>query len=509
MYAVARLLGGGRRLGGIGVCVMTDDFEEDFRAPEPATRRALAHRLAVAQAEGRAPSVVAAVVREGRVVWCAARGELPPGSPADRVQYRIGSITKTLTAVAVMRLRDEGLIDLGDPLGVHLPTPHGGEATIAQLLSHSGGLAAEARGPWWERTPGDLRPELADIFGEPPYETPLKHPAGRRHHYSNPGYALLGALVERLRGAPWFEVLRQEVLEPLGMRRTTFAPLAPHATGWAVHPHADVRQPEPAVDTGRMAPAGQLWSTAADLSAFAAFLLAGDEGVLGAASLAEMRAPAVAPEARDWDAAYGLGMQLWRRDGRMLSGHSGSMPGFLAAVYASPAERLAAVALANATSGPLMGTLATDLLAEVAAREPAMPGPWRPMPGADADPELVALTGVWYWGTNASELRLHAGRELTLGPVGGAGAVRGSRFVPRAEADGGGWLGREGYYAGEVLRVVRRADGSVSHLDLGTFVFTRTPYDPDPGTGVPGGADRAGWVGGDGGGGGGGGGVTP
>jgi hypothetical protein len=215
--------------------------------------------------------------------------------------------------------------------------------------------------------------------------------------------------------------------------------------------------------------------------------------VLSAASLAEMRAPAVAPEARDWDVSYGLGMQLWRRDGRLLSGHSGSMPGFLAAVYTSPADRLAGVALANATSGPYMGTLATDLIAEVASREPALPEPWRPMPGADADPELVALTGAWYWGTYAYELRLHAGRELTLGPGGGAVAVRGSRFVPRPEADGGGWLGQEGYYAGEVLRVVRRADGSVSHLDLGTFVFTRTPYDPD--AGVPGGADPAGWVG--------------
>lgn len=79
--------------------------------------------------------------------------------------------------------------------------------TIAQLLSHTGGLAAETPGPWWERTPGELRPELADVLGEEPF----KHTPGTRHHYSNPGYTLLGSLVEALRGKPWEEVLRAEV----------------------------------------------------------------------------------------------------------------------------------------------------------------------------------------------------------------------------------------------------------------------------------------------------------
>lgn len=492
----------------------TDGVDPAEASLLPATRRALAHRVAVAQATGRAPSVVAAVVRQGRLVWCGGRGELPPGDVAN-VQYRIGSITKTLTAVMVMRLREEGLVDLDDPLGAHLPSaPHGRDATIAQLLSHAAGLSAEARGPWWERTPGELRPELADIFGEPPYEAAQKHPVGRRHHYSNPGYALLGALVEQVRGAPWFEVLRREVLRPLGMNRTTLLPVAPHVDGWAVHPHADLRQPEPAVDTGRMAPAGQLWSTVGDLARLAAFLLGdipgdgpGDDGpdgagrVLSPASLAEMRVPAVPPEPGDWDDGYGLGLQLWRRHGftagdqhggeRVLAGHGGSMPGFLAGLWTSPTDRLAAVAVANATSGPAPGGLAAALIAEVASREPTPPAPWRPMPAADADPELLALTGTWYWGTRPYLLRLHAGRQLSLVQIDNASTTRASRFVPRPEVDGGGWVGLDGYYAGETLRVVRRDDGPVSHLDLGTFVFTRRPY--DPGAAVPGGVDPAGW----------------
>jgi CubicO group peptidase (beta-lactamase class C family) len=455
---------------------MTEAFAELL----PATRRALYHRLATEQAHGRAPSTVAAVVRDGRPVWSAGRGTVDGQVPDDAVQYRIGSVTKTFVAVLVLRLRDEGLLDLGDRLAEHLPTPAGGTATLAQLLSHSGGLAAEARGPWWERTPGTLRPELADIFGE----RPQRHPAGRRFHYSNPGYALLGALVARLRGRPWFDVLRAEVLAPLGMDNTTLLPRSPHAEGWAVHPYADVVRPEPAVDTGRMAPAGQLWSTTGDLARFAGFLAAGDDRVLGADSLAELRMPAVAPEATDWDAAYGLGTQLLRRDGRLLAGHSGSMPGFVAGLWTSPDDGLAAVAMANATSGVMASRLAAELLGIVADREPVIAEPWRPMP--DVDARLVALAGTWYWGTLAHTLRVRAGRVLELGPVADGG--RRSRFRPGGED---AWTGLEGYFAGETLRVVCRTDGTVSHLDLGTFVFTREPYDPE--APVPGGTDPGGW----------------
>lgn len=191
----------------------------------PGTRRALLHRIAVAQSEGRAPSLVAAVVRGGKAVWNGARTSVDGHGPDENVQYRIGSITKTFTAVLVLRLRDEGLLDLGDPLEKHVPGTGAGEATIFQLLAHTGGLAAESPAPWWERTPGSLRPELADVLGEQPY----RHPVGRRHHYSNPGYTLLGALVEEVRGAPWEEVLRREVLEPLGLHRTSGSPQAPHA----------------------------------------------------------------------------------------------------------------------------------------------------------------------------------------------------------------------------------------------------------------------------------------
>ncbi|MEV7995359.1 serine hydrolase domain-containing protein [Streptomyces sp. NPDC086077] len=450
----------------------------------PGTRRALLHRLAVAQSEGRAPSMVAAVVRDGRAVWHGARSSVDGEVPDENVQYRIGSITKTFTAVLVLRLRDEGLLDLDDRLEKHLSGTSAGEATIAELLAHTSGLAAESPAPWWERSPGSLRPELSDVLGERPF----LHPSGRRFHYSNPGYTLLGALVERLRGAPWEEVLRREVLHPLGLDRTSGQPSAPHAGGWAVHPWADVLLPEPAEDLGRMAPAGQLWSTTGDLARFAVFLAQGDERVLSAETVREMRAPAAPAEAADLadGASYGLGLQIQHRDGRLLVGHSGSLPGFLANLTLSVADDVAAVVLANCTSGPFLSMVGADLVRIVADAEPRIPEPWRPLP--EVEPAVLELAGQWYWGTYAFGLRLTGGGGVSLEPLSGKG--RGARF--RANGDGT-WTGLEGYYAGELLRPVRRADASLSHLDLGSFVFTRQPY--EDAAEVPGGVDPEGWRG--------------
>ncbi|WP_316739391.1 serine hydrolase domain-containing protein [Streptomyces sp. MK7] len=450
----------------------------------PSTRRALLHRIAVAQAEGRAPSLVAAVARGGRTVWHGARTSVDGHAPDENTQYRIGSITKTFTAVLVLRLRDEGLLDLVDPLEKHLPGTGAGEATVGDLLAHTGGLAAESPAPWWERTPGTLRPELSDVLGE----KPLRHPVGRRFHYSNPGYTVLGALVEKLRGAAWEDVLRREVLEPLGLHRTSTRPQAPHAGGWAVHPWADVMLPEPAEDLGRMAPAGQLWSTTGDLARFAVFLAQGDDRVLSAESLREMRQPSAPPEDVDvvTGYAYGLGLELRRSGERLLVGHSGSLPGFLAFLTVAIEDDVAVVVLANCTSGVPLATVGADLVRIVADAEPRIPEPWRPLP--EAEPSVLELAGQWYWGTYGFGLRLTADGLLSLEPLSGTG--RRSRF--RANGDGT-WTGLEGYYAGELLRPVPRADGSVDHLDLGSFVFTRQPYDEN--ASVPGGVDPAGWRG--------------
>jgi CubicO group peptidase (beta-lactamase class C family) len=433
----------------------------------PTTARLFLARLARVQRDGRAPSLVAGVVRGGGLAWSAGRGEVP--EPHADVQYRLGSISKTVTAVVVLRLRDEGLLHLDDPLDRHLPGTPLGDRTVGQLLSHLAGASAESPGGWWERTPGGSLEELG--LGE----DDVVLGSARRFHYSNLGFGLLGELVARARGASWDDVVTAEVLAPLGMTRTTPRPVAPAAEGHAVHPWADVVLPEPEHHAGVMAAAGQLWATLADLGRFAAFLLGDTGDVLDPGTLEEMTVPAgVDSSAAGWS-AYGLGLQVMRVDGRTLVGHGGSMPGFLAGVFVDREEQAGAVSLANATSG--VDPLVFGLLADLRANEPRIVEPWTPSPS----PVALDRLGVWFWGPAPYVLRAVGGGLLHLGPLPGRNG-RASRFTARED---GTWRGLDGYFAGERLHFAE------DHLDLGTFVFTRTPY--DPAAPVPGGVDERGW----------------
>lgn len=454
------------------------------RGPEnsgllPGTVRLLGQRLARSQAECRMPSLVGAVVHDGALAWTGAAGTVAGGAaPTEDTAYRIGSITKTLTAVLVMRLRDDGLLRLEDPLEDHVPGTPLGDRTIAALLSHTAGLQAETTGEWWERTAGGSVDELMASLDD----HVVLHPPARLHHYSNLGYGLLGAVVERHRQRPWMASIEEELLRPLGMTRTSFGPVAPHADGFAVHPWADVVLPEPAAihDAGAMAPAGQLWASITDLATWGRFL-AGDTGdVLSADTLEEMCEPVVVHDDA-WTVGHGLGVQVFRRANRTWVGHGGSMPGFLAQLLVDRADCAAACVAANATSG--LDTTAGDLLALLVEHDPRWPDPWVP----EQLPEgLLDALGPWYWGPAPLVLEWSGG-HLRIEAL--RGRTRASRFVP---AEDGRWVGLDGYYRGETLEIVRRSDGTVSHLALATFVMTRVPYDPD--SPVPGGVDPSGWT---------------
>jgi len=446
----------------------------------PTTELALLQRVAQEQATRRAPSLAAAVVRENGIVWSGGRGRVDGARPDENTQYRIGSITKTFIAVLTMRLRDEGKLDLGDPVDKHVPGTILGDRTISQLLSHTSGITSESPGVWWERAVGADWDALRSSLG--PESLVLR--AGSKLHYSNVGYGVLGELVARHRGATWLDVVNQELLQPLGMTRTTPHPEAPNANGWAVHPHADVLLHEPTPDAGAMAPAGQLWSTLTDLSRWLRFV-AGDTGeILHPDTMAEMRAPIVVDDGDTWSGGFGLGIQLMRDGGRRYAGHTGSMPGFLAVLFTDEGSGTGALVLTNSTAGVGIVGLAADLIRTADEREPVLPTEWTPLP--TVNPDLLALTGPWHWGPTPYTLKLHANQWLELVPTNGMG--RGSRFRPAGD---GTWVGVDAYYAGETLRVVRDPDGGVSHLDLATFVFTREPYAPtDP---IPGGVDPHGW----------------
>ncbi|WGX94315.1 serine hydrolase [Nocardioides sp. L-11A] len=422
--------------------------------------------LASLQAAGRLPSVSAAVARGGTPVWQGCVSVLPDREVSGATAYRIGSITKTLTAVLVVQLRDEGRLGLDDPLGRFVPETGYASVTLRELLAHTGGLQSEPAGAWWERVDGS---SFADLVAANDGAGRIAA-AGEYFHYSNLGFALLGEVVARLRGAPWWEVARTRLLGPLGMAATSYHPPADHAPGRSVDHFAHTLSAEPHTDTGAMAPAGQLWSTTGDLLRWADFLATGHPDVLAATSLAEMALPARPGTADD---AYGLGLRLLGVGGRTLVGHTGSMPGFQASLFVDPVSRDAVVALADATTG-----LGAE---EVPGRFlDAGPGPgegaragvpaWRPsarpLPGRVAE-----VLGVWFWGNTAlgiewvhGELRV---RDLRSGELE-------DRFAP----EGDGFVGVDGYHRGEILHLRRRPDGTLGHLECATFVWTRAPYDP-------------------------------
>lgn len=442
------------------------------------TRNRLDRRAAMLQARGRIPSLVAGVVRDSQLVWHSARGTFPDAADPVDLQYRIGSITKTFVAVALMQLRDAGRLRLTDPLHTHLPGTPFGDRTLADLLTHTAGIAAEPPGPWWERSPGVDRETLHSALTE---ELVLDRPS-RYVHYSNLAFGLLGEVLSRITGQAWDEVIATRILAPLGMRRTTTLPQDPHATGYAVHPYAEVLMPEAVQDTGAMAPAGQLWSTLTDLAAWAGFLAGDTAEVLAADTLAEMCEPTMVSD-EDWTGARGLGLQLHRQGDRVLVGHGGSMPGFQAAVRVHRESATGTVLLQNCTTAGAVPEVEDpfDILEEC---EPRLPQPW--VPDADVPAELLAMTGSWFWGTSEATLRVLSDGSLQLEHVSG--------MLPTSGFKAAGpdtWTGRDRDFRGETMQVVRAPDGTPSHLNIGTFVLTRRPY--QPADVIPGGLGEGTW----------------
>src|SRR5215469_2911981 len=311
------------------------------------------------QREKRTPSVAAGVLRDGELVWETAVGlaDVESGvEAAPETQYRIGSITKTFTAAAIMQLRDAGKLDLEDTLDRHVEgaahTP-----TIRRMLSHASGLQRETHDDSWLT----LRFAPPDELLETLAQAELVLPSGARFHYSNLAFALLGIVVERASGVPYQDYVRERLFEPVGLTRISFEPEPPAAQGYLAQPYADGVWDTIGVETGAWASAGQIWGTAADVARWGAFLADPDEAVLAASSAEEMRTVQVIADHERWLAGYGLGLGLSRDGERILAGHGGSMPGFIATLAFSAKEKVAVAALTNESAADL-GELGVSLL---------------------------------------------------------------------------------------------------------------------------------------------------
>lgn len=433
------------------------------------TVRVVDEIVAGTQAAGRAPSVVAAVIRDGTIAHVAAAGGAVP-APNREVQYRIGSITKSMTAALLLGLRDEGRLSLDDLVTDHVGVPALDGLRLRQILGHAAGLQREPDGDWWERSVGGSLDSLLERV------TAQKRAfdAYDRFHYSNLAYGILGGVIEKVTGVTWWQALSERILSPLGMARTTYEPEEPFARGYVVHPWHETMREEPRYDAGAMAPAGQLWSTVEDLSRWATVLGSDDRTVLDPATVDQMCVPVVLAD-QNWTGGYGLGLQLWRRGERVYVGHTGSMPGYLAVLVVHRPSRTGVVGFANAftLAGQRFGAVAISIVEAVLEHEPAPAVPlWRP--AAVAPPEVEPLCGRWWWMGIEAEAHWDAGEgELVLRRPRAPGEDW--RFTPTGPDT---WLGRAGEQAGEPLRVLRDSNGSVVGLDIATFVYLRDPLPP-------------------------------
>jgi CubicO group peptidase (beta-lactamase class C family) len=431
-------------------------------APEALAPR-LERVLRARQAE-RLPSIAAAVVRDGETVWSSAVGLADVKAELEttpETQYRVGSITKTFTAVAVMQLRDEGKLDLDDRLEEHIPGIANGSPTLRRMLAHLSGLQREAGEMF---VTGEV-PAIDEIL-EATADYELVLPAARAHHYSNLAYALLGEVAARRSGTPYTDYVDERVLAPLGLGRTTWLEQEPRAIGYLVDEYTGTAAREPHVETGGVAAMGQLWSTVGDLCRWGAFLIGGAAGVLAPDTVEEMWAPQVMLNPDDWTVGWGLGLQLINQDGRIFGGHGGAMPGFLAGLLVNRETKTGAAVLTNSGTRAPTGEIAIELAAVTIDLWPPDVEPWQPE--SPPPPEVAAILGQWWSEGNEFAFSWRDGK-LTATIVGAPPRVKPSVFEPLPD---GGFRVVSGRERGERLRVERDTPGG-KMLIWGGYPFTR------------------------------------
>lgn len=305
------------------------------------------------------PGCVIAIVDKGRVVLERAFGHADivdqvPLTPRHR--FRVASHSKSFTAAGVMRLREEGKLGLDDRVGQYVSGLHPavGEATVAQLLSHSAGIIRDGSdsGQWMDRRPFFDATELrADLSAAPVIEP------NTRFKYSNHGYGLLGLVIEAVTGAPYRSWIRCAVVEPAGLGETEpdmpIADPVPVARGHSARLPLGWRLVIPGDNpTNALASATGFVSTARDLACFFAQLdPAAKESVLSVASRREMVRGRWQYPHSSIERHYGLGITSGKTTEWEWFGHGGSFQGYASRTVALPDRALALSLLTNAVDG--------------------------------------------------------------------------------------------------------------------------------------------------------------
>jgi CubicO group peptidase (beta-lactamase class C family) len=311
------------------------------------------------------------VVRDGDLVYFRGHGYADVASHrpiTDDTVFRVASITKTFTAVAIMQLWEQGLIDLDAPAHEYLHSirlrparADFGPVTVRHLLTHTSGIA-ELRHPWQvfrsdfgeSVSLADRLPDLAEYYAT---GLPVDAEPGTHFAYSDHGFAVLGQLVEDVSRTPLHQYFREEIFLPLGMHhcdlRRSRQVRNDLATGYTVGSHG----PVPVVDrewitTG----ASSIYASSRDMACYLAAMLGGGANrhgrILKPDTLRQIYAPQYQPDPRI--AGVGMAFSRFENRGHLLVEHGGVLPGFNSDIFLAPDDGVGVMAFTNGARGAML-----------------------------------------------------------------------------------------------------------------------------------------------------------
>jgi CubicO group peptidase (beta-lactamase class C family) len=353
-------------------------------------------------ADNHFPGISFGVVVDGKLVYTGNYGytdiekKIPVTSSS---LFRIASMSKSFTCMAILKLRDEGRLDLDDPAYYYIPelknlqypTADAPHITIRHLMTHGAGFPED--NPWGDRQLADTDKELMELIGK---QISFSNPPGIEFEYSNLGFALQGKIITEVSGMRYQEYIKKYILEPLGMKNTTyeFADVAPdklaHGYRW-LNEKWNEEELLPDTKDGSWGAMGAMISSINEFANYMAFHLsawppnnAKDNGPIKRSSVREMHHPwrwngfnpnYKYPDGRSCAIttayAYGLG---WMKDcdGKTYIAHSGGLPGFGSQWRIMPDYGIGVVAFANRTYSPLgfVNVRVLDTIIKIAGLQP-------------------------------------------------------------------------------------------------------------------------------------------
>lgn len=365
---------------------------------------------------GILPGFSVAWIVDGQLVHAAGYGQADWQNgvgATDETIYRAGSISKLFNAIVAMQLVEKGVFDLDAPIqqalpefAIQVPFDKAEPITIRQLLCHRSGMIREAPvGGYLDPSQPTVQATIRSVA-----QCALVNPPNTKTRYSNVGPTIVGRAIEAHSGLPYADYQRRYVLGPLGMSSSVWKmndTLRPRlATGRMRIARGDGDYdlaPAPEFELGTI-PAGNLYTTARDLSRFAAFMMSGDASsklappLVHPASLEMMYTPQLV----DDETGFGLGFFVGKYRDHKTAQHSGAVYGFTTLLVVLPEERIGVVVLSNCDIGMgsvrRLGDLSLDLLLAAVCNE-AMPK--EPATIELSSHELAGLAGQYesqsYW----------------------------------------------------------------------------------------------------------------